>query len=152
MDGYVSTALREDRMLRLLANLVVFFRTRHDLGLEILALTYTSRTSPDSIVATGRNATGELAALHAREFHRQLAAGVPIAAGSDGGPFPHGTQAREFVFMVKYGMTPLATLQASTLNGPEILGWQGTHRRSEGGLPGRRHRHPRQSARRHRRG
>ena len=62
---------------------------------------------------------------HAREFRKQLAAGVPIAAGSDVGPFPHGTQAREFVLMVKYGMTPLAALQAGTLNGAQLLGWQG---------------------------
>jgi imidazolonepropionase-like amidohydrolase len=63
--------------------------------------------------------------LHAREFRKQLATGVPIALGSDVGPFPHGTQAREFVLMVKYGMTPLAALQAGTLNGAELLGWQG---------------------------
>jgi imidazolonepropionase-like amidohydrolase len=63
--------------------------------------------------------------LKAREFRKQLAAGVPIAAGSDVGPFPHGTQAREFVLMVKFGMTPLAALQAGTLNGAELLGWQG---------------------------
>ncbi|MGA2271142.1 MAG: amidohydrolase family protein [Bryobacteraceae bacterium] len=63
--------------------------------------------------------------LHAREFRKQLAAGVPMAVGSDVGPFPHGTQAREFVLMVKYGMTPLAALQAGTLNGAKLLGWQG---------------------------
>jgi len=62
--------------------------------------------------------------FHAREFRGQLAAGVPIAMGSDVGPFPHGTQAREFVLMVKYGMTPLAALQAGTLNGARLLGWQ----------------------------
>jgi imidazolonepropionase-like amidohydrolase len=61
---------------------------------------------------------------HAREFRKQLAAGVPIAMGSDVGPFPHGTQAREFVLMVKYGMTPLAAIQAGTLNGAELLGWK----------------------------
>jgi imidazolonepropionase-like amidohydrolase len=44
--------------------------------------------------------------------------------GSDVGPFPHGTQAREFVLMVKYGMTPLAALQADLLNGAKLLGWQ----------------------------
>ena len=63
--------------------------------------------------------------FHAQEFRKQLAAGVPMAAGSDVGPFPHGTQAREFVLMVKYGMTPLATLQASILNGAKLLGWEG---------------------------
>jgi imidazolonepropionase-like amidohydrolase len=65
----------------------------------------------------------KLLELHAAEFHKQLAAGVPIAAGSDVGPFPHGTQAREFVLMVKFGMKPLDVLQADLLNGAKLLGW-----------------------------
>jgi imidazolonepropionase-like amidohydrolase len=64
-------------------------------------------------------------AFHALEFRKQLDAGVPMAAGSDVGPFPHGTQAREYELMVKYGMTPLAVLQAGVLNGAKLLGWQG---------------------------
>jgi imidazolonepropionase-like amidohydrolase len=63
--------------------------------------------------------------LHAREFKRQLAAGVPMAVGSDVGPFPHGTQAREFELMVKYGMSPVAVLQADLINGAKLLGWEG---------------------------
>jgi imidazolonepropionase-like amidohydrolase len=62
---------------------------------------------------------------HGAQFRKQLAAGVPMAMGSDVGPFPHGTQAREFVLMVKYGMTPLAALQAGTLSGAKLLGWDG---------------------------
>ncbi len=62
--------------------------------------------------------------FHAQEFRKQLAAGVPMAVGSDVGPFPHGTQAREFNLMVKYGMAPLAALQADLLNGAKLLGWQ----------------------------
>jgi imidazolonepropionase-like amidohydrolase len=63
--------------------------------------------------------------LHAAEFKKQLVAGVPMAVGSDVGPFPHGTQAREFVLMVKYGMSPVAVLQADLLNGAKLLGWDG---------------------------
>ncbi len=74
----------------------------------------------------GDEAASEGAKLefHAREFAKQLKAGVPFAMGSDVGPFPHGTQAREFVLMVKYGMTPLEALQAGTLNGAALLGWE----------------------------
>ena len=58
------------------------------------------------------------------EFKRQVAAGVPMAVGSDVGPFPHGTQAKEFELMVQYGMTPATVLQADYLNGACILEWQ----------------------------
>ncbi|HUI83403.1 MAG TPA: amidohydrolase family protein [Candidatus Binatia bacterium] len=67
----------------------------------------------------------EMLDLHAREFRKQLAAGVPMAVGSDVGPFPHGTQAREFELMVQYGMAPLAVLQADLINGARLLGWEG---------------------------
>ena len=76
--------------------------------------------------ATPEAAARERALLqeHVVQFKRQLAAGVPIAMGSDVGPFPHGTQAREFILMVKYGMSQLAAIQAGTLNGAKLLGWQ----------------------------
>ncbi|MGA3347671.1 MAG: amidohydrolase family protein [Candidatus Sulfotelmatobacter sp.] len=67
----------------------------------------------------------EMLDVKVQEFRKQVAAGVPMAVGSDVGPFPHGTQAREFVLMVKYGMTPLAVLQADLLHGAKLLGWDG---------------------------
>ena len=63
--------------------------------------------------------------FHVQEFKKQMASSVPFAVGSDVGPFPHGTQAREFVLMVKYGMSPLAVLQADLVNGAKLLGWGG---------------------------
>ena len=63
--------------------------------------------------------------LHAAQFRRQLQAGVPMAVGSDVGPFPHGTQARELELMVQYGMTPASVLQADLINGAKLLGWEG---------------------------
>jgi imidazolonepropionase-like amidohydrolase len=59
------------------------------------------------------------------EFKKQIAAGVPFAVGSDVGPFPHGTQAHELTLMVRYGMTPLAVLQADMINGAKLLRWEG---------------------------
>src|SRR5262249_23850136 len=54
---------------------------------------YFSNHAPD---AEDRDLQRKLFELHAQEFKKQLAAGVPFAMGSDVGPFPHGTQAREF--------------------------------------------------------
>jgi imidazolonepropionase-like amidohydrolase len=73
--------------------------------------------------AAGRERS--LQAYHADQFRKQLAAGVPMAMGSDVGPFPHGTQARELELMVQYGMKPLAALQADLLNGADLLDWKG---------------------------
>lgn len=67
----------------------------------------------------------DLQALHAAEFKKQLAAGVPMAVGSDVGPFPHGTQAREMELMVEYGMPAAEVLKADLLNGAKLLGWEG---------------------------
>jgi imidazolonepropionase-like amidohydrolase len=64
-------------------------------------------------------------AFHAAEFKKQMAAGVPFAVGSDVGPFPHGTQARELELMVEYGMKPVDVLRADLLNGARLLGWSG---------------------------
>jgi imidazolonepropionase-like amidohydrolase len=58
------------------------------------------------------------------EFKKQVAAGIPFALGSDVGPFPHGTQARELELMVRYGMQPLAVLQADLIQGAKLLGWE----------------------------
>jgi len=63
--------------------------------------------------------------FHAAQFTKQVAAGVPMVVGSDVGPFPHGTQAREFVLMVKYGMPADDVLRADLINGARLLDWQG---------------------------
>ena len=85
-------------------------------------------------------------------FKRQIAAGIPFAVGSDVGPFPHGTQAREFELMVKYGMTPVQVLQADYLNGARILRWQDQIGRAQARFLRRHRRGAGQSAERHHRG
>jgi imidazolonepropionase-like amidohydrolase len=67
----------------------------------------------------------EMLNLKIEDFKKQVAQGVPMAVGSDVGPFPHGTQARELVLMTKFGMSPAAVLQADLLNGAKLLGWDG---------------------------
>jgi imidazolonepropionase-like amidohydrolase len=55
-------------------------------------------------------------------FKRAVDAGVKIALGTDAGVMRHGTNAREFALMVKYGMSPIQAIQAGTLNGATLLG------------------------------
>jgi imidazolonepropionase-like amidohydrolase len=53
---------------------------------------------------------------------RAVAAGVPIAFGTDAAVIPHGTNAHEFAALVERGMTPLQALQSATLNAADLLG------------------------------
>jgi imidazolonepropionase-like amidohydrolase len=63
--------------------------------------------------------------FHAAEFKKQLAAGVPMAVGSDVGPFPHGTQGREMELMVQFGMPAADVLKADLIHGARLLDWEG---------------------------
>jgi imidazolonepropionase-like amidohydrolase len=67
----------------------------------------------------------EMLDLKIQDFKRQVAAGVPMAVGSDVGPFPHGTQAKELTLMVEHGMSPESVLQADLINGAKLLAWDG---------------------------
>ncbi len=62
-------------------------------------------------------------AIHEASFKKALAAGVKIAFGTDAGSFPHGTQAIEFEWMTRYGMSPLDAIRAATINAADLLGW-----------------------------
>jgi imidazolonepropionase-like amidohydrolase len=101
-------------------------RLMHERGIfavpTFAIVTYFAEQAADSRTAERER---QSISLHAAEFRKQLAAGVPMAMGSDVGPFPHGTQAREFVLMVEYGMSPLEALRAGTLNAAKLLGWEG---------------------------
>ncbi len=55
---------------------------------------------------------------------RAIAAGVKVALGTDAAVYPHGLNAHEVEVYVKdYGMTPLAAIQAGTLNAADLMGW-----------------------------
>ena len=65
-----------------------------------------------------------VAEVSERSFPRAVAAGVKIAFGSGAGPFPHGSQTKEFGDMVKFGMTPVQALRAATSEAAQLMGWQ----------------------------
>lgn len=56
-------------------------------------------------------------------FRKAVKAGVKIAYGTDAGVYPHGDNARQFPYMVRYGMTPMQAIQAATVVAADVLGW-----------------------------
>jgi len=65
-----------------------------------------------------------LQAMREKSGRLAISRGVKISFGSGVGPFPHGTQAAEFNYLVKYGMSPAQAIQAATTVAAEMMGWQ----------------------------
>ena len=60
--------------------------------------------------------------LQRENFARAVKAGVKIAFGTDAGVYPHGDNAKQLAYMIKYGMTPASAIRAATGNAAELLG------------------------------
>jgi imidazolonepropionase-like amidohydrolase len=56
-------------------------------------------------------------------FGRAVRAGARLTFGTDAGVYPHGLNARQFAYMVRYGMTPLQAIQSATTVAAASLGW-----------------------------
>ncbi|HBY40230.1 amidohydrolase family protein [Marisediminitalea sp.] len=54
-------------------------------------------------------------------FAKAVKAGVKMVFGSDAGVYPHGDNGKQFARMVKFGMTPMQAIQASTINAASLL-------------------------------
>ena len=64
----------------------------------------------------------DLAEAQRRNFTKAVRAGVKMSFGTDAGVCPHGINARQFAFMVKYGMTPMQAIQSATVNAADLIG------------------------------
>lgn len=56
-------------------------------------------------------------------FRKAVKAGVKLSFGTDAGVYPHGLNARQFKYMVRYGMTPMQAIQSATTVSADLLGW-----------------------------
>ncbi len=57
-------------------------------------------------------------------FTKAVKAGVRIAHGTDSGVFPHGQNARNLAYYVRFGLTPMQAIQSATRWSAELLGRQ----------------------------
>jgi imidazolonepropionase-like amidohydrolase len=57
-------------------------------------------------------------------FRKAVQMGVKIAYGTDSGVYPHGDNAKQMPYMVRYGMSPMQAIQSATLHSAELLDWE----------------------------
>ena len=60
--------------------------------------------------------------LQRENFEKAVKAGVKMAFGTDAGVYPHGDNAKQFYYMVKFGMTPGQAIRAATSSAADLIG------------------------------
>ena len=91
-------------------------------GTWLVPTLYVYEFEPEEDLAATNGKTSR-ARIHEASFKKALAAHLKIAFGTDVGPFPHGTQAKEFAYMVRFGMTPAEAIQCATVRAAELMSW-----------------------------
>jgi imidazolonepropionase-like amidohydrolase len=72
----------------------------------------------EEIMRKNRETTG----TQREAFTKAVRAGVKIGFGTDAGIFPHGENARQFAYMVRYGLNPLGAIRSATIDAARCLG------------------------------
>ena len=60
--------------------------------------------------------------LQRQGFAKAVKLGVKIGYGTDSGVYPHGMNARQLAYMVKYGMSPMQAVQSATVEPARLMG------------------------------
>jgi len=60
--------------------------------------------------------------IQRQNFKKAAQMGVKIAYGTDAGVYPHGFNARQFAWQVKYGQTPMEAIRSATISAADLIG------------------------------
>jgi imidazolonepropionase-like amidohydrolase len=60
--------------------------------------------------------------LQRENFEHAFKGGAKMAFGTDAGVYPHGDNAKQFFYMVKFGMTPAQAIRAATSSAADLIG------------------------------
>ena len=81
---------------------------------------YAKKGYPEKIM----NKERMIGRLQRENFQKAVKAGVKVAFGTDAGVYPHGWNAKQFYYMVKFGLTPMQAIQSATINAADLLDWK----------------------------
>jgi len=81
---------------------------------------YSKKGYPEKIL----NKERMVGKLQRENFQKAVTAGVKIAFGTDAGVYPHGWNAKQFHYMVKFGLTPMQAIKSATINAADLLDWK----------------------------
>jgi imidazolonepropionase-like amidohydrolase len=117
VDTIEHASLVDDEGIRLAVQKGAYF------GMDIYNTDYTqAEGAKNGVLPENIKKDADIGEIQRENFRKSLKAGVKEIFSSDAGVYPHGTNARQFAVMVRYGATPLQAIQTATLNAAEALG------------------------------
>ena len=91
-------------------------------GMDIYNTDYTqAEGKKNGVLEENLQKDRDIGEIQRENFRKALKAGVKMIFSSDAGVYPHGTNARQFAVMVRYGATPLQAIRTATLTAAEAL-------------------------------
>jgi imidazolonepropionase-like amidohydrolase len=92
-------------------------------GMDIYNTDYTqAEGKKNGVLEENLKKDRDIGEIQRQNFKKALKAGVKMIFSSDAGVYPHGTNAKQFAVMVRYGATPLQAIQTATVNAAQALG------------------------------
>lgn len=93
------------------------------LSMDIYNSEYTQREGPrNGVLPESIRKDKEIADLQRENFRKAAKAGVCMVFGTDAGVMPHAEAARQFAWMVRYGLNPAEAIRSATWNAAQALG------------------------------
>jgi imidazolonepropionase-like amidohydrolase len=95
-------------------------------GMDIYNTDYTqAEGKKNGVLEENLQKDRDIALIQRQNFQKALRAGVKMIFSTDAGVYPHGTNARQFATMVKWGATALQAIQSATITAAAALGTPG---------------------------
>jgi imidazolonepropionase-like amidohydrolase len=117
VDTIEHASLVDDEGIRLAIQKGAYF------GMDIYNTDYTqAEGKKNGVLEENLQKDRDIALIQRQNYQKALKAGVKMIFSSDAGVYPHGTNARQFATMVKWGATPLQAIQSATLTAAQALG------------------------------
>jgi imidazolonepropionase-like amidohydrolase len=120
VDTIEHASLVDDEGIRLAREKGAYF------GMDIYNTDYTqAEGKKNGVLEDNLQKDRDIALIQRQNFQKALRAGVKMIFSTDAGVYPHGTNARQFATMVKWGATPLQAIQSATITAAAALGTPG---------------------------
>jgi imidazolonepropionase-like amidohydrolase len=117
VDTIEHASLVDDEGIKLAVQKGAFF------GMDIYNTDYTqAEGAKNGVLPENLKKDRDIGEIQRENFRKALKAGVKMIFSSDAGVYPHGTNAKQFAVMTRYGATPLQAIQTATVNAAQALG------------------------------